>query len=112
MPSIIPKDRSLVPKRFHKPLVFTRSGARQMRSSASCSSPKTEVAPSSGHNNAGDCGARAAFGLTHTFEQSFDSVSAIVSHQSLQLGENFAARRFGAKDEARNCDNNEQERRD
>jgi len=47
MPSTMPKERRRVRSRFQMPLDFTRAGARQMRSSASCSSLNTVVAPRS-----------------------------------------------------------------
>ena len=45
MPRIMPKDSSRPRTRPHSPPRLGRCGARQMRSSASCSSANTEVAP-------------------------------------------------------------------
>ena len=45
MPRIIPNDSSRARNSPHSPEARARAGARQMRSSASCSSAKTDVAP-------------------------------------------------------------------
>ena len=47
MPRIMPSDSSRERSSRHRPLASSRAGARQMRSSAFCSSPNTVVAPSS-----------------------------------------------------------------
>ena len=47
MAKIIPNASSRARSKFHAPLDLARAGARQMRSSASCSSPNTELAPNS-----------------------------------------------------------------
>ena len=45
MPRIMPNESSRARSSFHQPAERSRAGARQIRSSASCSSPKTVVAP-------------------------------------------------------------------
>src|SRR5919108_140301 len=45
--STMPKERRRERTRFSQPLSCLRAGARQMRSSAFCSSPNTAVAPTS-----------------------------------------------------------------
>ena len=45
MPRIIPNDSKRARSSFHQPAERSRAGARQIRSSASCSSPNTVVAP-------------------------------------------------------------------
>jgi hypothetical protein len=47
MPRIMPKDKRRECSRFHQPAAFLRAGARQIRSSAFCSSPNTVIAPRS-----------------------------------------------------------------
>ena len=47
MPRIIPNDSRRARSSDQSPDVRSRTGARQMRSSASCSSPNTDVAPTS-----------------------------------------------------------------
>ena len=41
----MPNESTRVRRSFHQPLLSLRAGARQMRSSAFCSSPKTVEAP-------------------------------------------------------------------
>jgi hypothetical protein len=111
MPRIMPNDSSRARSSFHQPAERSRAGARQIRSSASCSSPKTVVAPTSRRTTPIVVAAMPSAGLLTLASRPSIAWPASGAHQLRHLAEDLAARRLLAERQAGDRDHHQQQRR-
>ena len=113
MPSTMPNESRRARTSAQSRRCRPAPGARQMRSSAFCSSPNTDDrADQQRGRRRRSCASTPCAGLLTLCSSACDRRRALLAHQPAQLGEDVAARRVLAEDEAGDRDDDQQQRRD
>ncbi len=109
----MPNDSSRHAQQVQQPpCPASRAGARQMRSSASCSSPNTVVAPTTSTPMPITVATMPSAGLLTALQHAHQHARApSLAHPARELDEDLAARRLLAEDQARHRDHDQQQRR-